>query len=511
MGSKLLSGQLPLQLPPEVPLCIPEHGGPLVILLRRCRPPLPGGLLNTAHQSPQGVGHLPLHPQLGRPLVHEVNGLVRQEAVGEVPPGQHHRRLQGPVGDDNAVVGLIPGADALQDLQGLLRGGLPHPHGLEAPLQGGVLLDILAVLLQGGGPHHLDLTPAQGGLQDVGSINGPLRRARAHNVVQLVQKEDDVACPVYLRQDLVYTIFKFTPVLGARHHGHQVQGQKSLAPQHRGHLSGGHTHGQALGHGGFAHPRLSHQGGIVFGAPGEDLHHPAHLLVPSNEGVQGSHGRQTGEVPGIAVGELGLPTLPHSGPFSPGGLHLSAPPRRVPGQAALLPHWETFLPFLPVFHGIPPVFPPIMGCFSPVYTPVPRFFSHPHFPKFLVAFFASYATMRMVLTLMMEVYFTWHMQSMTPACPAAPASPLAPWALFPWVTITCRSTLVLASTAALAPAPAPWAPSLPPTNFSLQKSRPHSFGCAAYFFEKMPAFFRGDAARCMHNWVKGRPNSTLAG
>ena len=164
VGGQLLPGQLPLQLPPEVPLGIPEHGGPLVILLRCGCPPLPGGLFNAAHEAPQGVGHFPLHPQLGRPLVHEVNGLVRQEAVGEVAPGQLHRRLKGPVGDDNAVVGLIPGADALQDLQGLLRGGLPHPHRLEPPLQGGVLLNILAVLLQGGGTHHLDFPPAQGGL-----------------------------------------------------------------------------------------------------------------------------------------------------------------------------------------------------------------------------------------------------------------------------------------------------------------------------------------------------------
>ena len=30
-------------------------------------------------------------------------------------------------------------------------------------------------------------------------------------------------------------------------------------------------------------------------------------------------------------------------------------------------------------------------------------------------------------------------------------------------------------------------------------------------FSKMPAFLRGVAARCMHNRVKGRPDSTLAG
>ena len=39
-------------------------------------------------------------------------------------------------------------------------------------------------------------------------------------------------------------------------------------------------------------------------------------------------------------------------------------------------------------------------------------------------------------------------------------------------------------------------------------------GCPSFgdkLLKKCFHFLRGDAARCMHNWVKGRPNSTLAG
>jgi hypothetical protein len=43
----------------------------------------------------------------------------------------------------------------LEDLQGLLLSRLIHVHGLEAPLKGGVTLNVLAVLIDGGGTHDL--------------------------------------------------------------------------------------------------------------------------------------------------------------------------------------------------------------------------------------------------------------------------------------------------------------------------------------------------------------------
>ena len=59
----------------------------------------------------------------------------------------------------------------------------------------------------------------------------------------------------------------------------------------------------------------------------------------------------------------------------------------------------------------------------------------------------------------MEVYFSWHMLSLTLASAAVPALTLALWALSLRV-LTTTSSATLASPAALALAPAPWAPSL---------------------------------------------------
>ena len=55
-------------------------------------------------------------------------------------------------------------------LDGILDGRLVHRHRLEPALQSGVLFDILAIFVQGGGADDLDLTAAQRGLDDVGGI-----------------------------------------------------------------------------------------------------------------------------------------------------------------------------------------------------------------------------------------------------------------------------------------------------------------------------------------------------
>ena len=68
------------------------------------------------------------------------------------------------------------------------------------PLQGAVPLNILAVLIQGGGPDALQLPPRQRRLQQVGDVQ-PAAAATAaaphcaspHQGVHLINHEDDVA------------------------------------------------------------------------------------------------------------------------------------------------------------------------------------------------------------------------------------------------------------------------------------------------------------------------------
>ena len=90
-------------------------------------------------------------------------------------------------------VRLIVVGDTLEDLQRVLDAGLRHRHRLEAPLQRRVLLDILAVFVEGGGSDDLNLPTGQGGLEDVGGVHAALGVSGPHDVVYLVDDQNDVA------------------------------------------------------------------------------------------------------------------------------------------------------------------------------------------------------------------------------------------------------------------------------------------------------------------------------
>ena len=94
-------------------------------------------------------------------LVDQVDGLVGQEAAGEVAVGQHGRGDQRGVLDAHAVVDLVALLEAAEDGDGVLDRRLADEHLLEAALEGGVLLDVLAVLVEGGGADHAQLAAGQ--------------------------------------------------------------------------------------------------------------------------------------------------------------------------------------------------------------------------------------------------------------------------------------------------------------------------------------------------------------
>ena len=223
----------------------------------------------------------------GAGLVHQVDGLVGQEAVGDIPVGQGGGGDDGPVGDFHPVVHLIPLLQPAEDGDGVLHDGLVDHHRLEPPLQGGVLLDILPVLVEGGGADAVELAPGQHGFQQVARVHGSLGLARPHNGVQLVDEQDDPALRLaHLVQDGLQPLLKLAPVLGARNQAAHVQGEDGLVLQAAGHVPLDDPLGQALGDGGLAHAGLADEDGVVFGLPGQNADDVPDLVVPADDRVQ---------------------------------------------------------------------------------------------------------------------------------------------------------------------------------------------------------------------------------
>ena len=130
--------------------------------------------------------------QLGRRLIHQVNGFVGQKPIGDIAIGKDSGGDQSRVFDADTVMLFIAILEPPQYRDGVLHAGLVHDHRLESPLQGGVFFDMFAILIERGRPDTVQFSPSQQRLKQVPRIHGAIGFARTHHGVQFVYEEDDL-------------------------------------------------------------------------------------------------------------------------------------------------------------------------------------------------------------------------------------------------------------------------------------------------------------------------------
>ena len=186
-------------------------------------------------------------------LVDEVDRLVGQEPVGDVAVAERHRGDQRAVLDLHAVEHLEPLAQPAQDRDGVLDRRLVDEHRLEAALQRGVLLDVLAVLVEGGRADHVQLAAGEHRLEHVAGVHRTLGGAGADDGVQLVDEQQD---PALGGRDLVQhglePLLELAAVLRAGDERAHVEGEDRLVPQALGHVAVDDPLGQTLDDRGLA-------------------------------------------------------------------------------------------------------------------------------------------------------------------------------------------------------------------------------------------------------------------
>ena len=213
---------------------------------------------------------------------------------------EHRGCHQGRVGDPHPVVDLVPLAEPAQDGDRVLDRWLVHDDRLEAPLQGGVLLDVLAVLVQGRGADGVQLAAGEHRLQQVGGVHRALRRAGADHGVQLVDEQDDLALGGGdLLEHRLQAFLELAAVLRAGHHGAQVEGHHPLVLQPLGHVAAHDALGQPLGNRRLADPRLADQDRVVLRSAAEDLDDAPDLLVSTDDRVELAVAGSIGQVPAV--------------------------------------------------------------------------------------------------------------------------------------------------------------------------------------------------------------------
>ena len=204
------------------------------------------------------------------------------------------------------MVLLVALADAQQDVDRLLEGRLLDHDRLEPALEGGVALDVLAVLVEGRRADALELTTGERRLEDVRGVDGAFGGAGPDEGVELVDEEDRVVRVAELLDDLLEPLLELAAVLGAGDERPDVEGQHALVQQGLGDVAGDDPMGQALGDGGLADAGLADEGGVVLGPPRQDLDDPLDLLVSADDGIQLSCAGGVGEVDAELVDGRGL-------------------------------------------------------------------------------------------------------------------------------------------------------------------------------------------------------------
>ena len=158
---------------------------------------------------------------------------------------------------------LVAVAEAAQDEHGLVDRRLVDAHLLEAPLERGVALQVLAVLVERRRADRLELSSGERGLQDRGRVDRALGGAGADEVVELVDEEDDVAALGDLLHDLLQALLELPAVLRAGDEGGEVERVDLLALQELRHLARCDPLGEALDDGGLADAGLADQHRVV--------------------------------------------------------------------------------------------------------------------------------------------------------------------------------------------------------------------------------------------------------
>ena len=149
------------------------------------------------------------------------------------------------------------GFDALQDLYCFLVGRFVNPHDLEASCQGAIRLNMLAEFCCGAGTNAVDFAPAQGGFEDIGSIQRPFTSPGPHHRMQFIDEQHQVGIIFSLFDHFLDFGLKFPPKLRAGHQGahgdfHHMQSAQRFHCVFTGSIQRQTFHHGSLTHTGFS-------------------------------------------------------------------------------------------------------------------------------------------------------------------------------------------------------------------------------------------------------------------
>ncbi len=163
----------------------------------------------------------------------------------------------------------------------------------------------LRILVERGRTDRVQLAPREHRLQHVRRVHRSFRRAGAHDRVQLVDEEHDLAFRLHdFVEHGLEAILELAAVLGAGDERAHVERDDFLVLQSLRHILIDDAPGESLDDGGLADAGLADEHGIVLRASREHLDDAANLLVASDDRIELAAARELREVAAVLLERL---------------------------------------------------------------------------------------------------------------------------------------------------------------------------------------------------------------
>ena len=165
-------------------------------------------------------------------FVHEIDRLVGEEPIGNVPIRVHGGCDECGIGDLYSEVGLVSGSKTTQDGDGGSDAGCFNHDGLKSTSERLVLLDVFPVFIQRRGADEFETT-SQGWLDHVSSVKRSFRFSKIEKGVKFVDKADNSSFGIRLRflnilQEVLELLLKLPTNAAAGNKTRQVDREQPL-------------------------------------------------------------------------------------------------------------------------------------------------------------------------------------------------------------------------------------------------------------------------------------------
>src|SRR5581483_9823451 len=110
--------------------------------------------------------------QRSRRFVDQIDSFVGEEAIRNVAVRERGSRDYSGVLDAHSMMHFVTLLQPTQNRNGVFHVGLADEDDLETAFERGILLDVLAILIERGGADRAQFAASESRLQHVGGVNG---------------------------------------------------------------------------------------------------------------------------------------------------------------------------------------------------------------------------------------------------------------------------------------------------------------------------------------------------